>query len=115
MRPVHRIWQTLPLSQKKQTKGNSARIPTEAEPATVGRGLRLLEEPTRALTPDGKARMTVYVDVSDVDALYARFAASLAKLSPERVELLSDKPYRQREFQVRMPDGDWLTFGEPVG
>jgi hypothetical protein len=24
---------------------------------------------------------------------------------------LKEMPYQQREFQVRMPDGDWLNFG----
>jgi len=25
-----------------------------------------------------------------------------------------DKPCGQREFQVRLPDGDWLAFGQPT-
>lgn len=80
-----------------------------------GCGLRVLEEPARRLTADGKARSTVYVDVADIDALHARLSPALATLPQERVEPLMDKPYGQREFQVRMPDGDWLTFGAPVG
>ena len=76
-----------------------------------GCGLRLLEETARVLTPDGKARVTVYIDVPDVDALHARLAAALATLPPDRVEPLCNQPWKQREFQVRMPDGDWLTFG----
>lgn len=79
-----------------------------------GCGLRLLEEPMRKLTIDGKARVSVYIDVSDVDALHARLAPALAGLPADRVEPLMDKPYRQREFQVRMPDGDWLNFGAPM-
>lgn len=79
-----------------------------------GCGLRLLEEPTRRLTADGKARVAVYIDVSDVDALHARLAPALAGLPADRVEPLMDKPWRQREFQVRMPDGDWLDFGAPM-
>ena len=77
----------------------------------AGCGLRLLEEPGRKLLADGKARVTVYVDVADVDALHARLAPALAGLPPHCVEPLTDQPWRQREFQVRMPDGDWLTFG----
>ena len=53
-------------------------------------------------------------DVADVDALHARLAPALASLPPDRVEPLKDMPYRQREFQVRMPDGDWLNFTAPV-
>jgi catechol 2,3-dioxygenase-like lactoylglutathione lyase family enzyme len=74
-----------------------------------GCGLRMLEEPGRLR--DSKARVTVYVDVADVDALHARLAPALATLPPECVEPLTDQPWRQREFQVRLPDGDWLTFG----
>jgi catechol 2,3-dioxygenase-like lactoylglutathione lyase family enzyme len=79
-----------------------------------GCGLRLLEEPTRRLTADGKSRVTVYIDVADIDALHASLQAALATLPPDRVEPLMDRPWRQREFQVRMPDGDWLTFGAAV-
>jgi uncharacterized cupin superfamily protein/catechol 2,3-dioxygenase-like lactoylglutathione lyase family enzyme len=77
-----------------------------------GCGLRLLEEPGR--TAGGKARVTVYVDVADVDALHARLAPGLATLPPDRVEPLTNQPWCQREFQVRLPDGDWLTFGAPL-
>lgn len=79
-----------------------------------GHGLRVMEEPTRKLTVDGKARVTVYIDVRDIDALYATLASSLAKLPADRVEPLMNKWYGQREFQVRMPDGDWLTFSAPI-
>lgn len=27
----------------------------------------------------------------------------------------ASKPHYQREFQVRMPDGDWLAFGAAIG
>lgn len=79
-----------------------------------GCGLRLLEEPTRKITPDGKARVTVYIDVADIDALHSKLSPALAALPPGRVEPLKDMPYHQREFQVRMPDGDWLNFGAAV-
>ncbi len=80
----------------------------------AGCGLRMLEEPARRLTVDGKARVTVYIDVADIDALHAGLAPALASLPRDRVEPLMDRPWRQREFQVRMPDGDWLTFGAAV-
>lgn len=75
-----------------------------------GCGMRMLEEPARRLVADGKARVTVCIDVADVDALYSRLLPALAKLPPGRVEPPKDMPYGQREFQVRMPDGDWLNF-----
>lgn len=79
-----------------------------------GCGLRILEEPHRKLTPDGKSRMTVYIDVSNVDELYTQLRAGLDKLPRENVGPLKNQPWKQREFQVRLPDGDWLTFGQPV-
>ena len=79
-----------------------------------GCGLRILEEPRRKLTADGQARVSVYIDVSNVDALHMQLRECLDKLPPENVEPLANKSWRQREFQVRMPDGDWLTFGQPV-
>ena len=80
----------------------------------AGCGLRMLEETARRLTADGKARVAVYVDVSDIDALHDELGPALASLPLERVEPLMNKPWHQREFQVRMPDGDWLTFGMAV-
>ena len=71
-----------------------------------GCGLRLLEEPTRKIIADGKARVTVYIDVADIDALHTKLSPALSALPPDRVEPLKDMPYHQREFQVRMPDGD---------
>lgn len=79
-----------------------------------GCGLRLLEEPTRKLNPDGKARVAICIDVADIDALHAKLSPSLAKVPPDRVEPLKDMPYGQREFQVRLPDGDWLNFTAPT-
>lgn len=75
-----------------------------------GCGLRLLEEPARKLNPDGIARVAICIDVADIDALHAKLGPALATLPPDRVGPLKDMPYRQREFQVRMPDGDWLNF-----
>jgi hypothetical protein len=77
-----------------------------------GAGLRLLEEPARKLLPDGKARVSVYVDVEGVDELYAELRQRLEKLPPGQVEPVVIQAWGQKEFQVRLPAGDWLTFGE---
>src|SRR6186997_350637 len=79
-----------------------------------GCGLRILEEPFRKLTVDGKARVSVYIDLSNVDELHAKLRAGLDKLPPESVEPIANKSWKQREFQVRLPDVDWLTFGQAV-
>ena len=79
-----------------------------------GAAMRLLEEPGRDLLLERKFRVTVYIDVADVDALYSELASELAKLPEGDVEPPADQPWNQRELQVRLPDGQWLTFGQPV-
>ncbi len=80
-----------------------------------GHGFRILEEPARVTTPDGKARMTVYVDMADIDGLYARLKPLLDTLPAGDVDPPRDKPWKQREFMVRLPDGDWIAFGQAAG
>ena len=79
-----------------------------------GAGLRLLEDRARSLSPNEKARVSVYIDVESVDDLYAQLRARLEQLPRERVEPVMIKSWRQKEFQVRLPNGDWLTFGQPA-
>ena len=99
--------ETLPFVLRFQ-EGNYAYVEFD------GAGLRLLEERGRSLAPGGKARVSVYVDVNDVDYLYAQLRVRLERLPRESVEPLLVKSWHQKEFQVRLPDGDWLTFGQPV-
>ena len=94
--------------EKKFTESNYAYV------ELAGCGLRLLEEPLRRLTPDGKARVSVYIDVASVDELYAQLREALDRLPAASVDPLANKSWKQREFQVRLPDGDWLTFGQPM-
>ncbi len=75
-------------------------------------GLRILEETGRHVSPDGRSRMTVYVDVSNVDELFERYSAKLNAVPRLAVEPPRDKPWKQREFMVKLPDGDWIAFGE---
>jgi hypothetical protein len=77
-------------------------------------GLRVLAERSFTPVPHERARTTVYIDVHDVDAIYAERQAQLATLPAEDVLPLYDQDYGMRELGVRMPDGDWLTFGQPV-
>ena len=79
-----------------------------------GAAIRILEEPDRNLQLEQKARVTVHIDVADVDALYSELASELAKLPDGDVEPPIDQPWSQRELQVRLPDGQWLSFGQPV-
>lgn len=51
-----------------------------------------------------------YVEVNNIDGLYQEFLENgLKPLSP-----LENKPWGQREFAIRTPDGHRITFGEEV-
>ena len=77
--------------------------------------LRVLEEPGRARAVPGRdARMTVYIDVQGVDALFEELRTRLEALPSEDWVAPGDKSYGQRELHVRLPDGHWVAFGEPV-
>jgi hypothetical protein len=82
-------------------------------------GLRVLEEPGRAGPGPGSphghhARMTVYIDVDDVDEVYQALHERLATLPNADRRPPRDQTWKQREIHVRLPDGDWLAIGAPV-
>lgn len=66
------------------------------------------------LPPRGNGRYTSYIDVADVDALFAELKAKLDLLPAGHVVPLCDQPYGQREFAVKGPDGDLIGFGSPT-
>lgn len=66
------------------------------------------------LPPRGNGRYTNYIDVADVDALYAELKPKLDLLPAGHVTPLCDQPYGQREFAVIGPDGDLIGFGSPT-
>ena len=66
------------------------------------------------LPPRGGGRYTSYIDVDDVDALYAELKPRLDRLAPGRVNPPCDMPYGQRDFSVIGPDGDLIAFGSPL-
>jgi catechol 2,3-dioxygenase-like lactoylglutathione lyase family enzyme len=76
-------------------------------------GFRLLEaEENQAAA--GRRRFAYYIDVRDVDALYAELKAKLDTLPPGDVHGPADKPYGQRELLVLAPDGELIVFGMEV-
>jgi catechol 2,3-dioxygenase-like lactoylglutathione lyase family enzyme len=76
-------------------------------------GFRLLEaEEDRAAA--GRRRFAYYIDVRDVDALYAELKPKLDTLPPGDVHGPADKPYGQRELLVLAPDGELIVFGMEV-
>jgi catechol 2,3-dioxygenase-like lactoylglutathione lyase family enzyme len=76
--------------------------------------IRILEERRRAMVAPEQARMTVYMYVRDVDALYAELRPGLKTLPAGDVLPPVDQHWHQREFHVRLPDGHWLAYGQPV-
>ena len=76
-------------------------------------GFRILEaEPDCAPVPHGG--FAYYIDVRDVDALYAELKPRLDTLPPKDVHGPANKPYRQRELLVRAPDGNLIAFGMAI-
>ena len=74
-------------------------------------GFRLMEE--KCFAP-GTRRFAYYVDVIDVDELYAELKPRLDTLPAGDVHGPADKPYGQRELIVLAPDGNLLAFGQTI-
>jgi catechol 2,3-dioxygenase-like lactoylglutathione lyase family enzyme len=79
-----------------------------------GVGFRLLEERGPDGAPPGNRRFAYYIDVHDVDALYAELKPKLDELPPGDVHGPANKRYGQRELLVLAPDGNLIAFGQPV-
>ncbi|MEM8627260.1 MAG: VOC family protein [Pseudomonadota bacterium] len=79
-----------------------------------GGALRLLSaDPDTDLTDEARQLM-VYVDVHDVDALYAQLTPRLSTLPSGRVRAPFDTTYGQREFHVIDEDVTILMFGQAI-
>ncbi len=76
-------------------------------------GFRLLQAEDREVGP-GHRRFAYYIDVRDVDALYAELKPKLDTLPPADVHGPADKPYGQRELLVLAPDGELIAFGMAI-
>jgi catechol 2,3-dioxygenase-like lactoylglutathione lyase family enzyme len=74
---------------------------------------RLLELDTGARNPPGCSH--AYIDIADVDSLFAELEPKLMDLPASRWAKPKDQPYGQREFWVRDPDGNLVTFGQGIG
>ena len=79
-----------------------------------GVGFRLLEETGEDAPPPGNRRFAYYIDVRDVDGLYAELKPKLDQLPPRDVHGPADKPYGQRELLVLAPDGNLIAFGQAM-
>lgn len=76
-------------------------------------GFRLLALEVGAHNPPGCSH--AYIDVTDVDACFAGYETRLRDFPEDRWTTPRDQPYGQREFWVRDPDGNLITFGQGIG
>lgn len=77
-------------------------------------GMRLMQNQGEDGAPRGNRRFAYYIDVRDVDALYAELKPKLDTLPPGDVHGPANKSYGQRELLVLAPDGNLLAFGQAI-
>ena len=90
----------------------TVRISDYAYVALGNAGIRILESSDRPQPSD--RRYAYYIDVRDVDALYAELKPKLATLPKDDVYGPVDQDYGQRELAVLAPDGNLLAFGQMI-
>lgn len=66
------------------------------------------------LVPQHKGELTCYIDVEDIDAVYAELKEKLETLPFGQVRAPFDQAYGMREFHVMDPDHLLIFFGEPI-
>ena len=78
-----------------------------------GAAFRMIED--EPMPPRGEGRYMSYVDVQDIDALWAELKPKLDLLPPDDVcGPPFDQDYGQREFWVKGPDGEIIGFGQGI-
>ena len=77
-------------------------------------GFRVREQTGPDGASPGNRRFAYYIDVRDVDSLYAELKPKLDALPQGDVHGPADKPYGQRELLVLAPDGNLLAFGHAI-
>jgi len=77
-------------------------------------GFRLLEQKGADAAPPGTRRYAYYVDVRDVDQLYAELKPKLETLPKGDVYGPVNQEYGQRELLVLAPDGNLIAFGQQI-
>ncbi len=80
---------------------------------TVGFRLLMNKDPLDG-APPGNRRFSYYIDVRDVDQLYAELKPKLDTLPPADVYGPVDQGYGQRELLVLAPDGNLIAFGHAI-
>ena len=77
-------------------------------------GMRIMEYSGSDGAPPGNRRFAYYIDVEDVDALYAELKPRLDTLPDGDVDGPADKDYGQRELALVAPDGNLIVFGHAI-
>ena len=78
-----------------------------------GAGLRIMRaDCDEAPKPHGG--FAYYVDVRDVDLVYAQLKSKLDGLPAGHVVGPTDQTYGQRELMIRAPDGNTFVFGAAI-
>ena len=77
-------------------------------------GIRVMQNKGSDGAPPGNRRFAYYIDVRDVDQLYAELKPKLDTLPPRDVHGPADKHYGQRELLVLAPDGNLIAFGQAI-
>jgi catechol 2,3-dioxygenase-like lactoylglutathione lyase family enzyme len=77
-------------------------------------GFRVLQQKGRDGAPPGNRRFAYYVDVRDIDQLYAELKPKLDTLPKGDVYGPVNQPYGQRELLVLAPDGNLIAFGQAI-
>ena len=77
-------------------------------------GFRLLQQSDENANLAGNRRFAYYIDVRDVDGLYAELRPKLDALPSGDVHGPADKQYGQRELLVLAPDGNLIAFGQAI-
>jgi catechol 2,3-dioxygenase-like lactoylglutathione lyase family enzyme len=77
-------------------------------------GFRILEQKGPDGAPPGNRRFAYYIDVRNVDQLYAELKPRLGTLPKGDVHGPADKSYWQRELLILAPDGNLIAFGQAI-
>jgi catechol 2,3-dioxygenase-like lactoylglutathione lyase family enzyme len=77
-------------------------------------GFRILEQTGSDGAPPGNRRFAYYIDVRDVDGLYAELKPKLNTLPKGDVYGPVNQHYGQRELLVLAPDGNLIAFGQAI-
>lgn len=76
--------------------------------------IRLVEVSDHVDLSHAERENSFYVDVTDIDAVWAAMAPRLKDLPPERVRAPFNQDYGQREFHIADEDCTLIFFGESL-